>query len=55
MSVVRVGTRSRFIDIDNLANKEGDNLEDTVQEYLQPAAVGDVKLQGQDETLKEEE
>ena len=55
MSVVRVGTRSRFIDIDNLANKEGDNLEDTVQEYLQPAAVGDVKLQGQDETLEEKE
>ena len=54
MSVVRVGTRSRFIDIDNLANKEGDNLEDTVQEYLQPAAVGDVKLQGQDETLDDE-
>ena len=55
MSVVRVGTKSRLIDIDKLANKEGDNLEDTVQEYLQPAAVGDVKLQGQDETLEEEE
>ena len=55
MSVVRVGTKSRLIDIDNLANKEVDNLEDTVQEYLQPAAVGDVKLQDQDETLEEKE
>ena len=54
MSVVRVGTKSRLIDIDKLANKEGDNLEDTVQEYLQPA-VGDVKLQDQDETLEEKE
>ena len=54
MSVVRVGTKSRLIDIDNLANKEGDNLEDTVQEHLHPA-VGEVKLQGQDETLEEKE
>ena len=54
MSVVRVGTRSKFIDMDNLANKKGDNLEDTVQEHLHPA-VGEVKLQGQDETLEEKE
>jgi len=41
--------------VSSLPCAPGLGLKDTVQEYLQPAAVGDVKVQGQEETLEEKE
>ena len=41
--------------VSSLPCAPGLGLKDTVQEYLQPATVGDVKLQGQEETLEEKE
>jgi len=41
--------------VSSLPCAPGLGLKDTVQEYLQPTAVGDVKPQGQEETLEEKE